>query len=46
MPAETREMYTITDSNTGDVIQTTIDTLREPTDSLIMVRELIDKIAE
>jgi hypothetical protein len=39
-------MYTIIDSNTGDVIRTTIDTLQEPTDSLIIVRELTDKIAE
>jgi hypothetical protein len=46
MPAETREMRTITDSNARDVIQTAIDTLREPTDSPIMVRELTDEIAE
>jgi hypothetical protein len=46
MPAETREMRAITDSNTGDVIRTAIDTLRELIDSLIMVRELINEMAE
>jgi hypothetical protein len=46
MPAETREMRAITDSNTGDVIQTAIDTLRESTDLLIIVRELTDEITE
>jgi hypothetical protein len=39
-------MRAITDSNAGDVIRTAIDTLREPTDSLIMIRELTDKMAE
>jgi hypothetical protein len=39
-------MRAITDSNTGDVIRTAIDTLREPTDSLIIVRELTDEMAE
>jgi hypothetical protein len=46
MPAETREMRAVIDGNAGDVIQTAIDTLREPTDSPIMVRELTDKMAE
>jgi len=46
MPAETREMRAITDSNAGDVIRTATDTLREPTDSPIMVRELTDEMAE
>jgi hypothetical protein len=46
MPAETREMRAVIDGNTGDVIRTAIDTLREPTDSLIMVRELTDEMVE
>jgi hypothetical protein len=46
MPIETREMCAIIDSNAGDVIQTAIDILQEPIDSLIMVRELTDEMAE
>ena len=46
MPAETREMRTVIDGNAGDVIRTATDTLREPTDSPIMVGELTDEMAE
>ena len=45
MLAETRETRAVIDGNAGDVIRTAIDTLREPTDSLIMTRTVIDSNA-
>jgi hypothetical protein len=46
MPIETQRAHIRVNDNTGNIPQTAIETSREPVDISIIVRELLDELAD